>query len=80
MSRRTKARKNAWAKELNHRELVASYMNARRDGLIASINNADISQDDRDRLIASLGAPLDVNHLGELVDSFGWEQMMFSST
>jgi len=74
MSRRTKARKKAWAKELKLKKSVADYMNARREGLIAAINHAEISQDERDKIIASLGAPLEVNHLGEFVDSFVWEQ------
>ena len=73
MSRRTKARKKAWAKELDHRRNMVGYMNGKRMGLIRVINHhfqkGSIDQETRIKLIAELGPPREVNHLGDFVDT-----------
>ena len=67
MSRRTKARKKAWEKELSSRQIMAEFMNSRRAGLLALINDSDATDEQRAQMICNLGDPVRVDHLGNFV-------------
>jgi len=68
MSRRTKARKRAWQKELQHRRILAEYMNSKRARLLSLIDTVDPTPEQRRQMIENLGQPIAVNHLGDFID------------